>query len=171
MFLVTINLFSHLGMKMFQFSDYQSNLETVVCLVLIRRNQTPLMQKVNELIRRMTPGKKKESDSPKVSSSPTGTNTQPSEWDSLYIFTCTHLFFYCFFSTWFSLHSVLTFHNWKLYLLMKTNVSHWTLHGPSCIHQRVHSHYIHSERFRNWRMSCLLSEGWKHLQRSTRSSR
>ncbi|XP_036946275.1 T-cell immunoreceptor with Ig and ITIM domains-like [Acanthopagrus latus] len=43
------------------------------------RNQTPLMQKVNELIRRMTPGKKKESDSPKVSSSPTGANTQPSE--------------------------------------------------------------------------------------------
>ncbi|XP_036946264.1 OX-2 membrane glycoprotein-like [Acanthopagrus latus] len=43
------------------------------------RNQTPLMQRVNELIRRMTPGKKKESDSPKVSSSPTGTNTQPSE--------------------------------------------------------------------------------------------
>ncbi|KAM8722298.1 T-cell immunoreceptor with Ig and ITIM domains-like [Acanthopagrus schlegelii] len=38
------------------------------------RNQTPLMQKVNELIRRMTPGKKKESDSPKVSSSPTGPN-------------------------------------------------------------------------------------------------
>ncbi|KAM8722102.1 OX-2 membrane glycoprotein-like isoform 1-T1 [Acanthopagrus schlegelii] len=38
--------------------------------------KTPLIHRVNELMRRTTPGKKKESDSPKVSSSPTGTNPQ-----------------------------------------------------------------------------------------------
>lgn len=35
---------------------------------------------------------------------------------------------YCFFSTWFSLMSVLAFHNWKVYLLMKPIVSQWTHH-------------------------------------------